>query len=222
MDALGHCPSRAAIALAEATLSDPALKASALISLAKLKSTSILPICQRLIYSGNEIDFLYAIRALRQLGTRNAISLIIGGLRSGPTDRARLSAARALAQLGVATGVELLESELVRLRNVLARSGDIVPEAKISLSKEFVRLALCLTGINNRNALLSLKESLNTRANSDEITQVLKGLTLGILKLRPDTEFEDWKQAMEQWLDDKLALTGKAGGDADRSLDNHQ
>jgi HEAT repeat protein len=104
LDALGDCPSPEAIAFVKERLSDPDLQVSSMASLAKLGETSILPLCERFIRSGAEIQCVRAIGALSKLGTTDARSLIEVALRSGPTERARQFAATMLASNGISSG----------------------------------------------------------------------------------------------------------------------
>jgi hypothetical protein len=209
LSAIGGCQSPEAIPFVKARLSDPDLKLAAVASLAKLGDTSILPTCDQFIRSGTEVQFGTAIAALRELGTQEAQSILEAALKSAPGNKGRLLAAQALAFLGNCAGAYLLESQLFMVQELMRGSSENEANARVQLKHEFARIVLALIHLHNTNALLTLRRVIETQSGDDTLMHHLKGLTLQMLKLAPTTSFDDWKTAMERWIEEKLAAASE-------------
>jgi hypothetical protein len=207
VQALEGRPSTQALAFVTAKVSDKEFGLGRTISLTKLGNSEILQRCEQIIRCGTEFESYHVITALRQRGTPDVVPLLEIALQSGCTPRVRRLAAQELAFLGVASGEKILESDLSRLQGLKVQFTESGAGSHSNSYFDFVDVALSLADINNRAGLLAIKEMIDTQASDGPGIRHLRGLTLGILDLEPQTTFSDWRDALERWIEKKLAET---------------
>jgi hypothetical protein len=205
LEALGHCPSPQGIALLKEKLSDADLRLAALDGLATIGDEGILPVCEQLIRSGTECECRSALSALMTLKTPAALGLVEATLQSAPSESCRQWAAFLLALNGISTGEALLERKLSSLQPLRVESQESHSQEKVTVEHDYFLTANALAHINNENGLLALKHLLDIlQSNQNVDRQHLMNMTLGIVKMPATTSFEDWKVAMQQWIDERL------------------
>jgi HEAT repeat protein len=205
LQGLGNCPLPRAIALLKQKLSDPELRLAALKGLATIADEGILPVCDELIRSGTECECRSALSALMTLKTPAAIGLVEAALRSAPSESCRQRAAFLLALNGLPTGEALLEWKLSSLQPLRVESQESESREEVAVDPDYFLTANALAQINNKNGLLALKQLLDILQGNQKVDrQYLMNMTLGIVKMPPTTSFEDWKDAMQRWIDERL------------------
>jgi hypothetical protein len=195
IQALKYCPSPTGAAFLKEQLKDPATRWRAISSLGHFGDEDLLPVCEQYLDAEDELDRDAVLGALSTSRTPKAVSMLESALRFTPSEKTRQTAALCLARIGVQSGVPVLERQLATLQ-------PISPEKTCAF--DYFSIAMALGEMGNKCGLQALARLIQAVEHDPTIDCAWPMSYLAALKKHGEPfTFEEWKRAMEQWIEEK-------------------